>query len=451
MDHFPHERYRGRVMGACGHLVTADIGRHRLFVATTQRDLGAPSATSPALDDLDDLDGLILRWCDEGRRRFGERVTSLAGVADDLAAATCADVAGLLTPLTPMAPDDGSASHTTTHTTTHTIAIPASFGPRCRAAVIEGFASAGIRLGHHDLVERPVAAAAGWLAHREDIAGRLPNEPVLVIDNDAGEVSVAALDPATKRLLFVRPLSTGPFDRPGMVMERLRDAIETTARLTHRGALVRETDWATVSASIGDVVVTGCGAKQPMLHSLIAELLPAAHVMPDPVVASERAVITGLSHLDRFDGWTACWPTLPITIDETTAVQAGQVLDGDPWNDSVVGPVTDGATLGFGQLSVSAGSCHAAGVRIPAELATELTIRTLDDGRVLLLGAEGAMPLALQPAWPCPGRRLDSLPVRTIGRRALEFSGRAAPADPQANSGPADPQAHNRLTTSSQS
>lgn len=436
-------------MGACGHLVTADVGRHRLFVATTQRDLDAPGATAdPASAELDQLDGLILRWCDEGRRRFGERVISLAGVADDLAAGTCADVAGLL-----------QSAESTADGTSYRIAIPASFGPRCRAAVIDGFASAGIRLAPSDLVERPVAAAAGWLAHRDEVAGRSPNEPTLVIDNDAGEVSVAALDPATKRLLFVRPLSTGPFDRPGMVMERLRDAIETTARLTHRGGLVRDTDWATVSSSIGDVVVTGCGAKETMLLSLIGELLPAAHVMPDPVVASERAVVSGLGHLDRFDDWTACWPTLPISIDGTTVVEPGQVAGADTFVETDITCGDGGATLslGTGSTSFVAGTCRAPGIHVPAALATDTSLRTLDDGRVLVLGAEGTAPLSLSPAWPCPGRATDDVAVRAIGRRPVELT-RPGPPEPPVRpqaeterSKPTEAQAQSRLTTSSQS
>ncbi len=376
-------------MGVVGHLVAVDPGRHRLFVATTETDLCALG------------DGLVLRWLDGHARRFGERIIDFAGIDQAKAVATTAAVAAIVVEdLTDQAGRDHPIK----------LAIPASFGPACRQAVLDGFDAAGIRLDPTDLVERPIAAAAGWLAHRAATTGRMPTDPVLVIDDDGGEISIAALDPSTKRILFVRPLSTGPCDDPTAVTERLRDAVATTARLAHRGELVRETDWATLTASIGDVVITGCSANDPMLTRLITTVLPAAHPMPDPVVARDRAVTAGLNHLDQFDDWVACWPTLPLVMAGETILPIGPATAA---GRDVRPPAMSGATLTFGGTA-------SRGIRIPQPF-TSATIRALDDGRILVLDDADSRPLAIQVAWPCPGRSTKTVAVRSVGRRAIEF------------------------------
>ncbi len=390
-------------MGASGHLVAVDLGRHRLFVATAPDERGAPVEPEHR--------GIVHRWRDEHAVRFTDRLVDFAGAAQERAIDTVTDAAGLVRARL----SDRCADPTLR------VAIPAAFGPLCRQAVVEGFATAGLAVEHAALVERPVAAAAGWLAHRVETSGRIPDEPTLVIDNDGGQLSIAALDPRTKRILFARPLSTGPDDDPTAVIERLRDAVETTAKLTHDGGLIRHTDWNTVSASVGDVVVTGSGAKNPDFQRLIAAVLPSAHAMPDPIVASDRAVVTGLAHLHHFDDWKACWPTTPLDV-------------GDQDRNLVrFGP--------GGSVPLRAGTSTGIGIRLPSDLAGSAELRTLDDGRLLFIGEQGTRPLALGVDWPCPGRPPTSISIRSLGRRALELV--EEPLDR------VEPHSQSRLTTSS--
>ena len=102
------------------------------------------------------------------------------------------------------------------------------------------------------------------------------------------------------------------------------------------------------------------------------------------------------------------------------------------------------STLMFGHdgsIPIRVGRIESTGIRVP-NVFTAPTVRALDDGRLLVLGDDGMRPLALQVDWPCPGRPVESVTIRSIGRRAIEL---VQPGDV-----PGD-QAQRRLTTSSQS
>ncbi len=391
----------GADAGVC---VGMDIGRHRLFVAS---DRGETATLIPMADDHD---GLLLRWmAGDGPKRFSDRVRQSAGI-DGRGVAASADVA--VEALARLHGDERIR-----------IAIPASFGPQCRADVVRGMRRQGLDVGPHDLIERPVAAAAGWLAHRRAVSGTTLTHPVLLIDNDGGELSALAFDPGSTRLLTVAPLNVVDGDDTlADVAARIRDLIDCVARLTHPAdELVRDDSAQAAAARIRTVVLTGNGATQPSLIDMVSELLPHASFAPDPVTPAEQCVATGLLHLDELESWMACWPTLDLATNRETLVHRGPqaaLLSNEEHlalgaeTLRLVGPYDT-------SIDVTAGSCRGSGIAIPAVLRDELRVKVLDDGRVLLLGPHGVPPLALLFGWPCPGTDARAVALRSVGRRAV--------------------------------
>lgn len=391
--------------------VGVDLGRHRSFAG-----LAAHSYALPLPLSVQD-NGLLIRWIGNGGpQRVTERIFDLAGADQDEAVRFVGLVAdqimrGIPTTISDL-PDD-------TDLAIRKVAIPASFGPQCRQAVIAGFQRAGVDLQSENLVERPIAALAGWFAHRQQISGRPTRDPVLLIDNDGGELSAVIADPLTRRLLACMPLSSGPNDDPARVIEGLKDLITLAAGMLHRDGIVRETDWPTMSSALPQVVVTGSGHSHPAIVSLIHSLLPAADVMPDPLVTDPaHCVALGLQHLDQFDDWRACWPTSAIRLPGITVVEAGQVLYRQ--NQSYV--VSPGAEIQFGRadrpLELRSGSSRSTGLLVPPAMGPLPLMRLLPDGRMSIRGAKGVRPLTVQLSWPCPGSHNQELRVSTIGRRA---------------------------------
>ena len=406
----------GADAGVC---VGMDIGRHRLFVAS---DRGGSVAVIPMADDHD---GLLLRWmAGDGPKRFSDRVRASAGT-DGRGAAASADVAAET-----RARLQGNERIR--------VAIPPSFGPTCRADVVRGMRRQGLDIGTHDLIERPVAAAAGWLAHRRAVSGTSLTHPVLLIDNDGGELSAIAFDPGSARLLTVAPLNVvDGGDTMADVAARLREVIDCVARLTHPAdELVRDDSAQAAASRIRTVVLTGNGASNPLLIDMVGDLLPHASFAPDPVIPAEQCVATGLLHLDELASWIACWPTLDLATTRETLVHRGPhaaLLSGEEHfalgaeTLRLVGPHDT-------SVDVTAGSSRGSGIAIPAMLRDELRVKVLDDGRVLLLGPHGVPPLALLFGWPCPGTDVDAVALRSVGRRAVtvavELPTAAQPAAP---------------------
>ena len=397
--------------------VGVDLGRHRSFAALAAHSYALPLPLS-AQDD-----GLLIRWVgDGGPQRVPERIFELSGVDQSEAERFVGLVASQIIRGIPAETSNLPAE---TDLTIRKLAIPASFGPQCRQAVLAGFQRAGVDLQPENLVERPIAALAGWFAHRQRISGRPTRDPVLLIDNDGGELSAVIADPLTRRLLACMPLSSGPNDNPAWVVEGLKDLITLAAGMLHREGLIQDTDWPSISSTLPQVVVTGSGHSHPAIVSLVRSLLPAADVMPDPLVADPaHCVALGLQHLDQFDSWRACWPTSAIHLPGVgvSVVDAGQVLYRQ--NESYV--VRPGAELQFGRvdrpLQLRSGSTTSTGLIVPPAMGPLPLMRLLPDGRMSIRGAKGVRPLTVQLSWPCPGSDSQELKISTIGRRAANLA-----------------------------
>ncbi len=356
--------------------------------------------------------GLILRWVDpEGRKhRVTDRILETAGhhqaAAVDVARAVAECVFPEPLPARPA------------------IAIPPAFGPACRAAMIEGFAAAGIAIDRQHLIERPIAAFASWLHHRQSLGSPGPIGPMLLLDNDGGQISACAIDADTRRVVFTTPLSAGPDEPSETIIDRLHSLVRELDRVRSRHELVRSDDWSIVSAAVSQVAVSGSMSEHPLFLDLLTRVLPAAAVVRDPIVGDPSEVVgLGLVCLDALSGWSAGWPTLDLRIDDSTAFEAGPLLPGatdrtiDVARQAVVtltGPRGDVVPL-------RVGSMVADGLELPADLCGELTIRLLHDGRVLILGDQGVRPLSFRVDWPLVSA--DTAPVGTVavGRRPLQL------------------------------
>lgn len=395
--------------------VGIDLGRHRVYAGAGVHSFGHPIPLS------NQHAGLLIRWVGEGGpQRVTERVQALAGTDQESAIGFVSLVAKQISrglPETiPDIPKDADLR-------IRAVAVPASFGPMGRAAVVEGFARSGINIQPQNIVARPVAALAGWFAHRQQISGRPPRDPVLLLDNDGGELSAIVADPLTRRLLLCMPLSSGPNDNPAWVIERLREVISAAAGLLHREGVLQDTDWPSVSAALPQVVVTGSGHHHPAIASLVHSLLPAADVMPDPLISDPaHCVVLGLQHLDVFDDWRACWPTSDMYLDSQVLVDSGQIL----YRQDQSYVVKPGSELKFGSaqhpLALRAGSAHSQALVIPSGIGSFPTVKLLIDGRLIIRGDQGTKPLTVQLGWPTPGSSTREMKVVTISRRAATLA-----------------------------
>ncbi len=392
-------------------VVGIDLGRHRVFAS---HRLDEARFVQPG----DRHDGLLLRWFDDdgSGHRITDRLRELVAV-DSAEAMMLADaVAGVIVDSVADALDLDAEDLFELRVL---LGVPSSLGPRGRRLLRDAFSRQGLEIAACDVVDRSIAAMAGWLAHRVELSGRLPAGPVAVVDNDGGDVSLTIADPDTERLLLVHPLSAGPDDDPAAVTERLRRCLTVGASLSHRDGIVRPDDWSAVSSRFGQVIVTGSGHDQPLLLELLRSVLPAADIMPDPVRAAERCVVAGLTRLDQYLGWTACWPTLDLTHGDRLLRPAGPLREHD--GESVV--VDGGRILQLRRdgriLPLEAGDHLGAGIGVPKGLGPLPVARFLPDGRLLLLGPQGTRPLGLQVDWPPPGDDDDVVTLSSIGRRGL--------------------------------
>lgn len=393
--------------------VGVDLGRHRIYAGAAAREAELPIPLS------EQHDGLLVRWAGtNGPERVTERLLALAGHDQQEAIKFVALVAHQVI---------RGLSSANVERPIQNLAIPCSLGPLGRQAVRAGFERAGMPLRPEQLIERPLAALAGWLAHREQISGHPAREPVLLIDNDGGELSAVVADPESRQVLACMPLSQGPQDNPDWVVERLKELIASAAGLLHQGGIIQHTDWPSISATLPQVVVTGSGHAHPAVLALIRSLLPAADIMPDPFISNPaHCVVLGLQHLHQFDGWRACWPTHEIrTHRGTTAselvVDAGQVL----WRQGDSSVVQPGSLLQFGSeeapLKIRSGSVLADALVVPSSIGPLPTLHLLPDGRMSIRGLQGTRPLTVHLAWPCPGSTSRVMTLRTVSRRASEL------------------------------
>lgn len=396
--------------------IAIDLGRHRSFCALAD-------AEGERLVPLSDKhDGLVLRWLtDRGSERITERLLRQAGEDQEGAVDTATALGQAIFP--ELAEGDTLAS-------SPWIAIPPAFGPACRAALCDGLTAAGVPVTRRNLIDRPVASLAGWLASTQaaestvrETATPAPQGTVLAIDNDGGQLSAAAADLDHQRLLFSVPLSVGPDDDEAEVESRLRILVEEAHRLRADDDLLLTGDWPTIAAAIHHVVLTGSACRHPDFLRLIERVLPDATIMGVRSSHGQaHTVVFGLLHLEVLSDFTACWPTGAISVNGAVVRDSGPVRGNDiPFS------VSDDSTMAFTgpdgeELIVKVGSVHSIGLELPVELGPSPRLRLLSDGRILVLGPEGVRPLSVRVQWPLPSTDNPSLPLEVIGRRSIQLT-----------------------------
>ncbi len=385
-----------------------DLGRHRSFCALREND------SSRLVPLSDKHDGLVLRWLSEhGTERVTERLLRLSGVDQDKAIETSTAAAEAVFPEL----KDGQ-----TLATSPWIAIPASFGPSCRAAVADGMAAAGVPVTIGNLIDRPIAGLAGWLASAYN-ADSVPRGICLTVDNDGGQLSAAAADLDQRRLLFSVPLSIGPDDDIAEVEIRFRLLVDEAHRLRSTSVIDEATVADSTQKPIEHVILTGSAAQRPEFLQLVERVLPETTMLG---VRSKNdqahTVVFGLLNLDTLSNFSACWPTGTIYLNDAPVRTPGPVQGDDI---TLLSPA--GARLSFSgpqgrPLEVEVGSIRSAGVVLPTELGLTPRLRVLSDGRILVLGREGVRPLSMRVRWPVPSISAETLPVEAVGRRPLQLT-----------------------------
>lgn len=352
-------------------LITIDLGRNK---AT-----GSVVATDGSSEPLriDGRDGLTVRCLgDDGRRteRFTDRLIELVD-RDNFAAASdlVADIATVMLAGFPA-------------TTPVVIAIPASFGPVCESAVTAGFSRVATV---ETVVRRPVTS----LASCHD---RGPS-PVLVVHNDGGEISVVAFDSARHRVFPPAPLSTGPDDSLTAVAKRLRSYVRDVAAHLPTSETVIDDAWVAVASNFTTIMLSGPGAAHSAFRAFVDEQFgPLATIATDQIPPSDAIVQLGPLH----SRWAAGWPTAQPHVEDDRL----QLLteSGEPYRLRI-------------------GSQLATGIKLPPDLRTGTRLRTLPDGRLLLLGAAGQRPLTMRVRWSLTSGAPTDLDIEAIGRRPLEL------------------------------
>ena len=400
-----------------------DLGRHRTYGARYS------SAGTPA-DELIEAEllrlsatdaGLLLRCDLPGHpRRFTEALIATAGydndVAHQLTDQACAVLHRAL---------DESTGESERHERI-VVAVPVALGPTGRQILLDGLSSVGICAKASDLIERPIAALAEWLSDREKVGGDPPTEPVAVIDNDGGEISILVADTKEKKLLTIAPVSLGPLDKSDDVVHRIKAVLNRGAARLADTEPLHDDAWTSVSAAFGHVVLSGSGAEHPTFQNIVTGLLPAAPIAARSSVKAAQAVIAGLTSLEKLADWTCCWPTGQILLDAESLRQAGPLVKS---YEEIEIHSTTRSHLSFAdadgnRANIQVSSVLATGVWIPQALGSVPKMRLLDDGRVLLLGAPGVRPLSFVVHWPVPGRTSSqtlnrAVSVSPLGRRAL--------------------------------
>ncbi len=400
-----------------------DLGRHRSFCALGVDD---HQGLVP-LNDAGDT-GLWLRWSGTGRsERITDRILRLAGAEQTAAAETVQRVVEAMFP--ELAFGEQLAG-------TPLVVVPPSFGPACRGAVHDGVGAVGLQLESHQLVDRPIAALAGWLAG----ATAEPRTGLVgLIDNDHGQLSFCAADLDHERLLVSVPLSHDALDDPEDVRSRLTDALDRVARLA--AGDVDEPRVLTdgpAHSGIPKVLLSGTRTHDVRLQAL-ADLVLGQRSQPETVgsetvgsetvgsvtvVGDETAPVLGLLHLDVFASWSACWPTLAITLDDVTLSTGYTYLRAGPTQhaeDAVLAGAT--ASLGLARagqaVDLVAGSARGQAIQLPTDLGLSPRLRVFDDGRLLVLGAQGSRPVSFRVVWPAPTNSVHEVRIEAIGRRPV--------------------------------
>lgn len=352
-------------------LIAIDLSRNK----ATGTVVAGDGSIAPLL--VDNRDGITVRCAaDDGRRtqRFTDRLIELVdrddlGPATDLVAEIAARMLVGYSAQTPVV-----------------IAIPAAFGPVCESVVAAGFSRVAVV---ETVVRRPVTSLHA--------CHDLGPSPVLVVHNDAGEISVAAFDGARRRVFPPAPLSVGPDDAPEAVASRLRSYVRDVAAHLPTTETVIDDAWIAVASNFATIVLAGPGATHATFRAFIDnEFGPLAAIVVDDLRPADAIVRLGPLHAQ----WAAGWPTAHPVVEDGHL----QLIDdsGEPY-------------------SLRIGSQLATGIKVPVDLRSGARLRTLPDGRLLLLGARGQRPLTMRIRWSLTSGAPTELDVEAIGRRPLEL------------------------------
>lgn len=385
--------------------VAIDLGHHQAFAALG----GAKHPENAPIVQLGSAgDGLVVRWCEAGRpaERLHARLDRLVAEgnlrgASDTAAAIAECLAELLGPISDRP--------------TVRLAVPVTASPGHHAHLRNAFINAGFAIDEHDLIARPYAALAHWLAADGHRRNGVPRGKTLILDNDSGSVSALVVDVARCNVLAEGQITTGPTPDPHAATLVLRRLLETAY-----GSLGDEppVPWSVLSASIAEIVVSGSRADHPLFRRFIDERFPAS-TLHHPLAAGSEMVVRGLHHVDRFASYRSAWPTLDLRFDDRVVRPAG------PWMlpDASPAVVPVGTLLGFGgapvvlrqsatlprrrrlgdRLPPSAAEVILAdaALRIPERIGPFPLLRLHPSGSIEIRGTEAS--LRLHADWPVAG------------------------------------------------
>jgi len=220
------------------------------------------------------------------------------------------------------------------------IAVPLTASPGHRAHLRTAFGNAGLVVENHDLVGRPYAVLAHWLAVDGHRRIGLARGKTLVLDNDGGRVSALVVDIARCVVLAEGQITSTSVTDPFEATLILRRLLETSYGSANESTPV---PWSVLSASIAEIVISGSGAEHPTFIKFINERFPASTLHPAPGLGSE-IVVRGLQSLDRLIGYRCGWPSLDICFDQQVIRPAGG------WTTTDVAPTVApvGTQVSFG-------------------------------------------------------------------------------------------------------
>ncbi len=376
-----------------------DLGHHQAFAA-----LADPSGSLVPLGA--DGDGLIIRWCEDGRpaERLHDRLDRLVSTGNVRGAAeTAGAIAECLSGLIPTPHDQERRLR---------IAVPLTASPGHRAHLRTAFVNAGFVTDDHDLVGRPYAVLGYWLAVDGHRRIGLPRGKTLVLDNDGGRVSALVVDIARCLVLAEAQITTtsipDPFEAT-LVLRRLLEASYGSA------SDVTPVPWSVLSASVAEIVVSGSGAGHPTFTKFINERFPASTLHEAPGPASE-IVVRGMQHLDRVADFRSGWPTLDVRLEQQVIRPAGRwtTTDASP----TVAPVGTHISFGGAPLILQRSTTGNDGedivladaaLRIPERVGPFPLMSVHPSGSIEIRGTEASLRLHLD--WPVAGLTARALTV----------------------------------------
>ena len=388
-----------------------DLGRHRAYAVSGDGEV------TTVLPMQADHNGLVFRWlAPTGVERVLDCLQSLPpSQAMHVANQTCGMVADRIKAIDPKLLNNRVR-----------VAVPVNVCPSAHRHLVAGFKNSDVAPTHNDLVERPIATLASWLRERR-ANGQETEQPILVLDNDAGQISAVVADPSQQRLLAIAELTPGPSENTGQVLHSLQSLLARASHVSANFGVNPLQDPQKLNPSpenivINKVLLSGTTIDHPAIDHLLDETAPEAKVWGRNRSDSEMVVSFGLLHTDELAGWTCPWPTGYVVVDNKVALEPGTIpllstntptrkLASTSVDSSRVLRLTDAE----GQPSpIMVSGEKGIGLRIPSSLGSSIKIHPGSDGRLTILGETDAEPLAIQPYWPVSGTSTNAVSVKIL-------------------------------------